>query len=627
MKIKKRLLLITLIGCSHFLIAQPNYDKLKNEITKGWNTWSTYSMGQHVLLPHGVTINLALHKRSKNTDAFVSRFFVDKHADGFSKPIIKPGYHSYSGDYTELEISYQKVTLKVESAAYGDTLYLLVTPLQLDGDFPMAVLFEGGISWNFPGSIGRKENTLHVETPSKSFRFTTTSKPLEDPFFNTISPFLALTLDRPVGLSNATDQLGEVQAKVTAKRQAYSQYIQQFGNLSEVYAGMAASLAWNTIYDPVKDRIFSTVDREWNFNRGGYVFFGWDNFFIAQMIGLDNAKLGMANAIEALNEATEEGFVANMSQGNGRKSWDRSQPPVGSMACWHIYQKHQESWFLEEVFPKLLRWNNWWLEKRLNGKLLSWGSHLSKNPYHDKVYHNLAAAMLETGIDDSPMYEQAVFDPEKNMMQMHDVGLNAMYIADCYSLAKMAEVLGKKDDAKMLTDRGKDLQENMQVLWNKENSLYQNFDLTQNSFSERISPTSFYPLLARTASEEQAKKMVAQHLLNEEEFWGEWILPSIAKNDPRYSEQKYWKGAIWGPMNFLVYQGLKKYPDLAEPRQQFAEKSVALFQQNWLEKGFVCENYSPIDGSCTQEKLQSSPWYAWGGLLALIGLIEQGYYD
>ena len=75
--------------------------------------------------------------------------------------------------------------------------------------------------------------------------------------------------------------------------------------------------------------------------------------------------LAMANAVEALNEVTEEGFVSNNSQANGRKSWDRSQPPVGSMMCWEIYQKHPRKWFLEEVYPKLIRWNDWWMERRL----------------------------------------------------------------------------------------------------------------------------------------------------------------------------------------------------------------------------------------------------------------------
>ncbi|NJM16579.1 MAG: hypothetical protein HC896_15480 [Bacteroidales bacterium] len=148
---------------------------------------------------------------------------------------------------------------------------------------------------------------------------------------------------------------------------------------------------------------------------------------MSQMLGLDNKELAMVNAIEALNEATEEGFVSNLSQANGRKAWDRSQPPVGGMMCWEIYQKHPEKWFLEEVYPKLLQWNQWWLKARLNGNLLSWGSHKSKNPFKDWNYNSRQAASLETGIDDSPMYLDVAFDKEKGMLEMHDVGLNATF--------------------------------------------------------------------------------------------------------------------------------------------------------------------------------------------------------
>jgi neutral trehalase len=264
------------------------------------------------------------------------------------------------------------------------------------------------------------------------------------------------------------------------------------------------------------------------------------------------------------------------------------------------------------------------MKKRLIGDLLSWGSHESKNPFHDKNFNNLQAAMLETGIDDSPMCEGVRFNPGKGMMEMHDVGLNALYIGDCLALAKMTRELGKTTDALFLSRRAKNFQENIQTLWNRENGVYQNLDLVKNKFSPRISPTSFYPLIGKSVPEEAANIMIESHLLNREEFWGEWVLPSIAKSDPAYPRQRYWKGAIWAPMNFLVYLGLRDYD--FQVREELVKKSVEIFRKNWKGQGYVCENYSPIDGTCTHPKLKSSPWYTWGGLMAIMGLMEEGYY-
>ncbi|NJM16578.1 MAG: hypothetical protein HC896_15475 [Bacteroidales bacterium] len=205
------------------------------------------------------------------------------------------------------------------------------------------------------------------------------------------------------------------------------------------------------------------------------------------------------------------------------------------------------------------------------------------------------------------------------------LALTQLFIGDCKALANMAAVLGKKEDEKMLAMQAEKFAKNIQVLWNEENGLFQNYDLTKNKFSYRISPTNFYPLIAHTATEQQATSMIERHLLNEEEFWGEWILPSIAKNDELYHEQRYWRGAIWAPMNFLVYLGLKEYN--MPVTDAFVEKSVAIFRKNWSQEHFVCENYSPIDGTCTNEKLTSSPWYTWGGLMAIIGLMDAGYYN
>jgi putative isomerase len=89
--------------------------------------------------------------------------------------------------------------------------------------------------------------------------------------------------------------------------------------------------------------------------------------------------------------------------------------------------------------------------------------------------------------------------------------------------------------------------------------------------------------------------MMAEHFYNPAEFWGEWILPTIARNDPAYVDQNYWRGRIWGPMNFLVYLSLRKY-DLPQACKDLSEKSKQLLMKEWLENGHVYENYDGNTG-------------------------------
>jgi glycogen debranching enzyme len=115
--------------------------------------------------------------------------------------------------------------------------------------------------------------------------------------------------------------------------------------------------------------------------------------------------------------------------------------------------------------------------------------------------------------------------------------------------------------------------------------------------------------------------MIERHLLNPDEFWGEWVIPSIARNDPAFHDQDYWRGRIWGPMNYLVYLGLRNYSD-AVTRSTFAEKSYALFLKEWKENGHVHENYNAIAG--TGDDVSSSDrFYHWGALLGYVEYMDQ----
>ena len=101
----------------------------------------------------------------------------------------------------------------------------------------------------------------------------------------------------------------------------------------------------------------------------------------------------------------------------------------------------------------------------------------------------------------------------------------------------------------------------------EKDGIFLNKRLDTGEFECRLSPTHFYPLLGEVATPEQAQRMIDEHFFNPDEFWGDWILPSIARNDPAYADQDYWRGRIWAPMNWLVYLGLCKYDNLGKARE------------------------------------------------------------
>ena len=100
------------------------------------------------------------------------------------------------------------------------------------------------------------------------------------------------------------------------------------------------------------------------------------------------------------------------------------------------------------------------------------------------------------------------------------------------------------------------------------------------------------------------------------------MLPSIARNDSAYSDQDYWRGRIWAPMNFLAYMAMRRH-DLDWACADLAEKSRRLLMNEWVEHGHIHENYNAETGSgCDVQN--SDKFYHWGALLAVVALIETG---
>ena len=204
---------------------------------------------------------------------------------------------------------------------------------------------------------------------------------------------------------------------VVARRQSeHAARLAKWGTNAELFTAMQTILAWNLVYDPENDRAISPVSRLWNVNWGGYVLFDWDTYFAAFMYSLYDEDLAHANAVEVTKGWTKRGFVPNFSSAYGLKSEDRSQPPVGSLMALEIYKRHRKPWFLEEVYDELLAWNRWWPGARECQGVLCWGSDPETQTL-DGTTHNWQAALYESGLDNSPMYDGVPFNPKTNLLE------------------------------------------------------------------------------------------------------------------------------------------------------------------------------------------------------------------
>ncbi len=604
------------------------YARVQSALQQGWNTWDNDTVMGDVLLPQGLEVRLGIKQNTtENADSFLPAALIGRRGVGDEE--VHPGPHAYDGSYTELQVSWHGYTWKFETAHSGNDLVMLVTPVTRPKAVsqPLTAVFSAGLLWNRPGTVGREGDHLLASPTGARVPIYLAAKDAGAVHVPVVGPYFSAVLDGPVGLSTGVHRtVAEVQAIVSEKQEAFEVGKVKQDQASTVRKAIETTIAWDTIYEPAGGRVITPVSRIWNENWGGYVLFDWDTFFAASLAAVDNRNLAYANVMEILGEVTQAGFVPNYGRAGSWKSSDRSEPPVGAVTVLALYRKFGDRWLLEQTFARLLRWNAWWAEHRVVDGYLTWGSDGDNQPVNldDTSRGTMQGARYESGLDNSPMYDSPSYDEKTHTMMLADVGLMSMFIADSDALAQIADVLGKPAEAQRLHTHAAGFRAKLETLWDAKTGMYLNKDLRTGELSARISPTNFYPLLAKAPDAGRADEMITAHLLNPEEFGGARIIPSIARNDLAFKDQDYWRGRIWGPMNYLVYLGLRNYDSAAavKARQELARKSTDLFLMEWQTKGHVHENYSAIQDDSDTVRT-SDRFYHWGALLGLIGLEER----
>jgi putative isomerase len=380
-------------------------------------------------------------------------------------------------------------------------------------------------------------------------------------------------------------------------------------------------IAWNTLWDRDNHRPTTVLTRNWLTAK----FSGWgvwlnDMFFHALLAALaGDFPIARANLEAALEYQSPEGNLACLR--TGTQEWiDRAQAPIGAYVLWRIFEMTGDRALLAEHFPTLLRAHRWWLAKRDgNGDgLIEYGSSATGT---GAFVHTKQGAMDESFMDNAPIFDAAGFDTETHTLTMAEPGLNSLVSLDAQCLARIASVLEDAVAADELRATAARLNERISaMLWDAGRQVFAGRHWS-GEFEPSLSVTCFYPLLAGAATATQASALIEGHLLDPAKFWGERVLPSSAHDDPASADNVYWRGRIWPPHLFLVWEGLRRH-GRADLAREVADRAWRMFETGWTEARFCRENFHRADAA-GDDSPDADRFYGWGALIPAMRMLER----
>ncbi|GBD34084.1 Glucosidase YgjK [bacterium HR34] len=311
-----------------------------------------------------------------------------------------------------------------------------------------------------------------------------------------------------------------------------------------------------------------------------------------------------------------------------------SQPPVHALAIWHIYKKLLEKdykkaiKFLEEYYPRLFKLHKYYLEKRdpegtgLVTIYHPWESGFDNSPRWDEIlsrikvdkddippykrhdinvvdkkyrpsdedydkYVYLAILLKNNGYEDERIYRDHPFRIKDKVFS------TILYIANKRLLA-MSGILKTGDDNEIKEWMRRFEFSFYHILWNEEDKLCYDFDLTIHKQIKIKSVDSLLPVILAGIFPRSKIKQLAYHL-DSVNFCGKnmckvKLLPSLDIRDERFSQYLYWRGPIWINVNWLIWKGFMEY-QLKERARDFQIHILNLVNR----EGFW-EYYSPLTG-------------------------------
>ncbi|MEE9286254.1 MAG: hypothetical protein V3V35_11075 [Dehalococcoidia bacterium] len=360
---------------------------------------------------------------------------------------------------------------------------------------------------------------------------------------------------------------------------------------------------------------------------GGYPWqWFWDSCFHAIVLCHIDVKLAQQELRTLWKAQHPDGFIPHVVHWGARftvnplallqsrlswrpKSTALIQPPVLAQAALAVAERSQDQDFIAEAADRVRRYYIWLRDQR--------------DPDADRLISVITP--YETGMDHLPAFDEALGarDPSRlglqardRLLDLHnlvrgrnynldvifrrdrfnveDVLVNCLYAQGLRAASRLFVMTGDDPSAESLARMAhRTEQAVLTKLYDKSAGAFWGLSGKAETPLKTLTIASLLPVVLESIGPDQVEELVQRHILNEDEFWLPYPLPSVARCEPSFRPSArflLWRGPTWINTNWLIAGGLRRhgYTEIADT---IARKSAELA----LKSGFR-EFYNPFTG-------------------------------
>ena len=371
-----------------------------------------------------------------------------------------------------------------------------------------------------------------------------------------------------------------------AARSRWLAWFERVPAVDPMYAPTYAYAWWvmaNNLISPLGNVVYEAMSP----SKIGYVgLWLWDSALHALAYRHVDAELSRNQIRAMLAHQLPDGMVPDAVYDDGIVttidhpiSGEVTKPPILAWAVVKLHETAPDPAFLAEVYPALVRLNGWWV-----------GMNDDDNDGLAQYNHPYSS-----GLDDSPLWDSG--------MPVESPELNTYLCVQMGSLAVIAEALGRYHEGAMWRRRAAALVARMiDHFWDDQAGLF--WALKDHQPVKVVTPFNLYPLWTGQLPDKMREKLI-RHLKNPAMFFGEYMLPTVARSDPRYNPATMWRGPVWANINYFFIEALRQVGE-QELADHLRERTLAMIMAH---KG-VYEYYNAETGEPPSTAVSTFGWTA-----------------